>query len=167
MHMKDAFWLAACNARPNQHLVNKNFRANVNLFFGNHIQRLYIKRILNDVQQAESRNGQLRRRNWSLKEEKFSSHSILRPSRSSDLRDKGRSTHCTACKADFSDYSGRWNMHTHRGLPTATVRLCNRLSGATLTPKRLRSLIKEKSIFISLSPWDVKWSSLSSRGLLH
>ena len=75
--MKDAFWLAACNARPNQHLVNKNFRVNVN-FFVNRIQRLYVKQILNDVQQAESRNGQLRRRNWSLKEEKMPSSFLVR-----------------------------------------------------------------------------------------
>ena len=77
-------------------------------------------RIVNDVQQAESRNGQLRPRNWRLKEEKVSSSleyefyiakravrtaelaferrkgaiksgvRILRPSRSSDLRDKLR-----------------------------------------------------------------------------
>ena len=78
MHMKDALWLAACHARPNQHLVDKNFRANVNIFFGNRIQRLYVKRILNDVQQAELRNGQLRRRNWSLKEEKMPSSFLVR-----------------------------------------------------------------------------------------
>ena len=55
IHMKDAFWLAASYARSNQHQVNKNFSTNVNIFFGNRIQRMH-----NSVQQAESRNGQLR-----------------------------------------------------------------------------------------------------------
>ena len=74
--MKDAFWLAACNARPNQLKVYKNFSANLNIFFGNRIQRarcaLFV-RIFNDVQQAESRNRQLRPWNWRLKEEKVPS----------------------------------------------------------------------------------------------
>ena len=72
----------------------------MNIFFGNGIQWQYDEhgrkvlfvRIFNDVQQAESRNGQLRRQNWSLKEENMPSSfqvgSILRPSRSSDLWDK-------------------------------------------------------------------------------
>ena len=67
MHMKDAFWLAAFHARPNQHELYKNFHANLNIFFGNHIQRLYAKRgrralvvqIFNDGQQVESGNRRL------------------------------------------------------------------------------------------------------------
>ena len=48
----------------------------MNIFFGNRIQRgrsAFFVRVFNDVQQAESRNGQLRPRNWRLKEEEMPS----------------------------------------------------------------------------------------------
>ena len=111
MHMKDTFWLAACNARPNQHLVNKNFRANVNIFFGKphsatvrqeNFERCPASGIAKWA--VATTKLEFKRRKDAIK---FSSQSILRPSRSSDLPDKGRSAHRTACKADFSDYSGR------------------------------------------------------------
>ena len=123
--------------------------------------------------------------------------SILRPSRSSDLRDKGRSTltvpqvklifppeiivarttlHRTSYRKRAMEHA---HTHTHTHTYTYTegcqllhslINLCFRQNGATLTPIGLRSLkkilLKNQSSF-PFSLLDDKWSSLSSRGLLH
>ena len=83
-------------------------------------------RIFNDVQQAESRNGQLRPRNWRLKEEKVPSsreHQFyglpVTPIlvTSSELKDKSRSTLTVPrVKTIFSprDYCGTYDTASHK-----------------------------------------------------
>ena len=96
--------------------------------------------------------------------------SILRPSHSSDLRDKGRSTLSVPCVKLIIFPTDHWDTydtashklpqkgnetHTHTQTGWAAnccgslINLCYRQNGATLTPSGLRSLLKKKSIFIS------------------
>ena len=106
--------------------------------------------------------------------------SILWPSRSSDLRDKGRSAltvprvklippppprdysfivarttlHCTSYRKWAMKHArAHTHTHTHRAANCygSLINLCFRQNGATLTPIGLRSLKKKKKIFLKIS----------------
>ena len=119
----------------------------------------------NDVQQAEARNGQLRRQNLSLKEEKMPSNFQvgvlygLPLAPIFETRAEVRSLDLVQSWF-FIRYGGRYNTawlrriramkhththtHTHRGQPTATVSLMLPSTRCCAHAKRLQSLIKEK-----------------------